>query len=131
MTYLPLEIPPGVVRGANPDDVTGRWYDSNMVRWRDGRMEPVRGWKRLTSTAFAKTPRKVHQWRTNDNILQTIVGTDGSLLIYDDGDWTDVSPDGLPDFFVGGAGFGAGPFGGGSFGTPRPSGITTLSPKRR
>ena len=130
MTFMPLEIPPGVVRGANPDDAQGRWYDSNLVRWRDGRMEPVRGWKRLTSTPFANTPRKVHQWRTNDNILQTLVGTDASIHVYNDAAWTDISPSDLQEFFVGGAGFGAGFFGAGSFGTPRPSGITTLSPKR-
>ena len=130
MTYLPLEIPPGVVRGANPDDAPGRWYDSNLVRWRDGRMEPVGGWSRLTSSPFDAIPRRVHQWRTNDNLLQTIVGTDAKLHSYDDGNWTDVSPGGLQEFFVGGSGFGAGPYGDSTYGTPRASGITTLSPKR-
>lgn len=48
MTFLPLQLPPGIVRDANPDDAPGRW--------REGVMDPVGGWARMTSTAFASTP---------------------------------------------------------------------------
>ena len=52
MALVKLEIPPGVFRNGTEYQVSGRWYDSNLVRWIDGLMMPVGGWERLTPAVF-------------------------------------------------------------------------------
>lgn len=121
MTFIPLQLPPGIVRGANPDDNPGRWYEANLIRWRDGVMEPVGGWQRINTTHFNTPVRKIHQWRNNTNALRMLVGTDMKLRAYNDGDWTDVTPAGFVNFNDAGAGggFGQSYYGTDTYGTPR------------
>lgn len=63
--YPPINIPPGVVRGASPNDVRGRWYDTNLVRWNGGVLEPIGGWERSTPTPFENRVRNIQVWRDN------------------------------------------------------------------
>ena len=92
MTYMPLQLPPGIVRGANPDDTPGRWYDGSLVRWREGIMEPVGGWSRVTLTPLGSTPRAIQQWRRNNNLKMTLIGCDSHLYTDDSGTYVDVAP---------------------------------------
>lgn len=128
MTFIPLQLPPGIVRGANPDDAPGRWYDANLIRWREGVMEPVGGWSRVTSTPLASVVRKIHQWRTNTNVSQVIAGGDTGLYAQNDGAWTDVAPVDLVPLTDAGAagGYGLGTYGSSTYGTPR-TGSTSLN----
>ena len=132
MTYLPIQLPPGIVRGANPDDAPGRWYDGSLVRWREGIMEPVGGWSRVTASPLASTPRRIHQWRRN-NVpnVSTLVGTDEQLYSEQNGTWTDVAPADLTPLNDAGAegGYGTGAYGSSTYGTPRTGG-TTITPTR-
>jgi hypothetical protein len=120
MNMIPLQLPPGIVRGANPDDAPGRWFDCNLIRWRDGVMEPVGGWEKMTSQPLPDTPRRIRQWRDNKNRLQLLVGTASSLNAYDDGNWTPIQPADFKGFDTTtvALGFGAGPYGVGAFGVP-------------
>lgn len=130
MTYMPIQLPPGIVRGANPDDTPGRWYDGSLVRWREGIMEPVGGWSRVTSTPLGSTPRAIHQWRRNNNSLMTLIGCDSHLYADDSGAYVNVAPADLVALTTtSGAGFGAVTYGTSTYGTPR-SGTTTLTPRR-
>lgn len=130
MTFMPIQLPPGIVRGANPDDAPGRWSDGSLVRWREGVMEPVGGWSRVTSTPFASPARLLRQWRRNDSLVMTLIACDGNLYTDDSGTFVDVAPTSLIGLTsYSGGGFGAGLFGAGTFGTPR-SGTTALSPRR-
>lgn len=128
MALMPIQLPPGIVRGANPDDAPGRWYDGSLVRWRDGVMEPVGGWSKLTPTALGSTPRKVLQWKRNNSATMTVVACDTHLYADNSGTYTNVAPGDLVGMGAStGAGYGATAYGTGSYGTPR-SGTTTLIP---
>lgn len=130
MTYMPLQLPPGIVRGANPDDTPGRWYDGSLIRWREGIMEPVGGWSRVTTTPLGSTPRAIHQWRRNNNLKMTLVGCDSHLYTDDSGTYVDVAPSDLVGLnTTTGAGYGAVTYGTSTYGTPR-SGTTRLPPFR-
>lgn len=121
MTIVPIQLPPGVVRGSNPDDMPGRWYEANLIRWREGFMEPVGGWSKVTSTPLGSVVRKLHQWRTNANVSMILAGADGGIYAQNDGAWTDVTPSNftlLTDAGVNG-GFGLSTYGSGTYGTPR------------
>lgn len=129
MTYLPLQLPPGIVRGANPDDAPGRWYDGSLIRWREGVMEPVGGWSKVTASALASTPRKIHQWRTDANVAATLIGCTDHLYADDSGTFTDVAPADLVGLSTGAGGFGTGPYGAEAYGTAR-TGDTAILPTR-
>lgn len=128
MALLPVQLPPGIVRGANPDDTPGRWFDGSLIRWREGVMEPVGGWSKITTSALGSTPRKIAQWKRNNSNTMTVVACDSHLYADNGGTFTDVAPGDLVGMASSsGAGFGAGAFGTGTFGTPR-TGATSLIP---
>lgn len=122
MAYFPLQLPPGVVRGTNPDDNPGRWYDVNLVRWRGDVLEPVGGWSKLNSTALSSIPRAIHPWRRNSAELEVLIGCEAHLYSYNDGAFNNVTPSGLVSFQNGGSlggGYGSGAYGAEAYGTPR------------
>lgn len=131
MTFLPLQLPPGIVRGANPDDAPGRWYEGSLVRWRDGVMEPVGGWSLVSSTALSSPPRKIHQWRRNNQLAGTLIGTDTTLMADESGVYINVAPvDLVPlTYSSTSGGYGAGLYSASTYGTARPA-STNLSPRR-
>ena len=56
MAYFPLQIPPGVYKNGTEYQSKGRWNNSNLVRWFEGTMRPVVGWrKRSTNQLTGKT----------------------------------------------------------------------------
>jgi len=119
-----ISIPPGVVRGATPSQSAGRWYDANQIIWRDGVMQPLPGWSRVTQFPLGSTPRKLHIHLSNDNIPYWFAGCDEKLYVMEGSVLTDITPVGfsgqstmnLPD------GFGVGGFGDEDYGTPRSQG---------
>ena len=130
MTFMPLQLPPGIVRGANPDDAPGRWYDGSLIRWRDSIMEPVGGWAKVTTTALGSTLRRIHQWRRNNNLVMTLIGADSHLYSDVSGTYTNVAPGDMVALTTStGGGYGASTYGSSTYGTPR-SGTTSLSPLR-
>lgn len=129
MTFLPIQLPPGIVRGANPDDSPGRWYDGSLIRWREGVMEPIGGWSRVTASPLLSTVRRIHQWRRNNGEQMLLAGCDEHLYSNNSGNYTDVAPANLVplDDALSGGGYGAGTYGSSTYGTPRTGG-TTLTP---
>lgn len=129
MTFLPLQLPPGIVRGANPDDAPGRWYDGSLIRWRDNIMEPIGGWSRVTASPLASVVRRIHQWRRNNGERMLLAGCESNLYSSNSGSYTDVAPANLVplDDVSSGGGYGSGPYGDSTYGTPR-TGTTTLTP---
>src|SRR5436190_23232475 len=98
MTLMPLQLPPGIIHGANPDDVPGRWFDGNMVRWRDGIMEPIGGWEKISSTPLPTVPRRIHEWLSNINTRAMLIGSETKLHALVDGVFVDVTPGSFIDF---------------------------------
>jgi hypothetical protein len=130
MTYMPIQLPPGIVRGANPDDAPGRWYDGSLIRWRDGVMEPVGGWSKVTTTALGSTARLIHQWKANNSLTMTLIGCDGHLYADNSGTYVDVTPAGFVAMNAStGGGYGASTYGSSTYGTPR-TGTSGLTPRR-
>lgn len=120
MTFLPIQLPPGIVRGANPDDAPGRWYDGSLVRWRGEIMEPVGGWSKATGTALGSTPRRIAQWKRNNSSVMTLIGCDSHLYSDNSGTYTNVAPGDLVALTASAAGgYGASTYGSGTYGTPR------------
>ena len=132
MPLVPLDIPAGVYRNGTEYEAKGRWYETNQVRWLEGRLEPIGGWTKYDSIAPALTgkARGIHAWRDNDEFRTVAIGTESNLYVSQGGSFTDISPAdlvlGRPDTLIG-AGYGAGAYGDANWGDARTSGDLTLN----
>jgi hypothetical protein len=51
MAYVKLDIPAGVVNHGTDSEASGRWRDTNLVRWENGSLRPVGGWQHKTQNS--------------------------------------------------------------------------------
>jgi hypothetical protein len=95
MPLVPLTIPPGVYRNGTDYQASGRWLDSNLVRWNEGVMAPVGGWRERASVA-TNPPRGAVAWRALNGERWLAAGTfDKLYAINDQNVATDITPTGL------------------------------------
>lgn len=96
--YVPINIPPGVVKLGTDYKGKGRWIDSSMVRWHEGSMRTVGGWAILTnatSSAIAGPVRGMLAYRRNTGQARVIFGTHNKLYDYTGGTLTTITPTGF------------------------------------
>lgn len=94
----PMRIPPGIVRPGTKYDAKGAWYDCNLVRWRDGVLQPMGGWTLLSGAGDAQidgVTRKIYPWVLNSGDVQVAIGTNTKLYYYSAGTLTDITPAGF------------------------------------
>jgi len=117
--------PPGIVRNATPEATPGRWYDSNMVRFRGGQLQPIGGNVALVNAVFPDHPRDMLTWHDNAGVRWDVAGTDSKLFAYrfDTHVLTDITPAGVGPLDPPGAldGYGIGDYGEETYGTARSS----------
>lgn len=137
MALIPIDLPPGFFRNGTELESAGRWYDGNLVRWRDGAMQPMGGWVRRENSSGSElsaittgAPRGAIAWQDNSGNRWIGVGSYNQLkVITSAGTITDITPAGLTAGIEDAAvnvGYGGGLYGVGLYGTPR-SDIGTLS----
>lgn len=124
MPLIPLDIPPGVYANGTDYEASGRWRSASLVRWRDGSLRPVGGWRTRVASAFNAAPRGMLAWEDNTGGRWTAAGTYNKLYVVNAaGTATDITPasliGGLLDAAVN-TGFGGGFYGTGFYGTARP-----------
>lgn len=91
MTFVPVKIPPGVIRQSTPYDVSNTWWDASNVRWLSGAIMPIGGNTRITSEPLPSKVRSLFQWRDSSAKEWTAVGhEDGVAVIF--GSLSDVTP---------------------------------------
>lgn len=124
MALIPIIPPPGVYRNGTELQSAGRWYDANLVRWNNGAMMPVGGWRVRNDTAVSGVPRSTLAWRANDATRRLAVGTNTHLYSLTSGSTVvDITPTGFttgPSDGNDNTGFGSLNFGEYAYGTPRP-----------
>lgn len=123
MPLVPLSIPPGVYRNGTQYQSAGRWYDANFVRWADGTMRPIGGW-RARVTLGTTAPRALLAWRDLASDRNIAAGFHDKLVVANTSNVvTDITP---ADLAVGdlsaasNTGFGGGLYGRYAYSTPRP-----------
>jgi hypothetical protein len=128
-TPVALPFPPGLYSNRTRR-ASRRFTDGNLVRFPDGYPEQMGGWTSpaVTGVAIAGRARDMVAWRVSTGRMAAI-GTNEGAFSYDGGTVKNITPAGFvagrPDSLVG-VGFGAGLYGGGTYGTPRAlTGITS------
>ena len=101
MALIPISIPPGVYRNGTELQSTGRWYDSNLVRWFQGTMRPIGGWAQRSSSAVTGAARGLITWRDNAGDRWIGIGTHSNLYVMNEaGDLSDITPSGFSTGFA-------------------------------
>jgi hypothetical protein len=125
VTLQALKFPPGVVRIGTDGMARGRWWNANLMRWRNGGLVPIGGWDRLTNAPLSGPARKMLAWRSARDIRYVAIGTDTQLLLLDGDQIFDKTPDdfvSLPTGSFTEGGYGTGPYNYSTYDTPRDSG---------
>ena len=124
MPLIPLKIPAGVYRNGTEYQSAGRYYDSNLVRWFEGTMRPIGGWRKRSSTQLSGVCRGLITWRDNSADRWIVAGTASKLYAMNEaGTIKDITPSGftagVTDAVVK-TGYGYGTYGSFAFGVARP-----------
>ena len=124
MPLIPLDIPPGVYANGTDYEASGRWHEASLVRWRDGSLRPIGGWRERVASAFASVPRSIISWEDNTGDRWVAAGAFDKLYVMSASNTvTDITPatltDGRLDAEVE-TGFGGGFYGTSFYGTSRP-----------
>lgn len=88
MGYIPLEIPPGVVKTRSGEGATGRWNDALNVRFVAGKPRKKAGFERLNPTTMLGKARGMKAWNKINGLGLYAVGT--HLKLYGSTDAIDV-----------------------------------------
>ena len=125
--FVPLAIPPGVYRNGTDLQAQGRWHDISLVRWKDGAMQPIGGWRERMDFTSGKY-RGALAWQDNSGDRWLAVGSYNKLKVSTRaGVVTDITPAGLTAGDVNAmenVGYGGGPYGVDAYGVTRSSGGT-------
>src|SRR5215467_10446516 len=123
MPRIPQAPPPGIFRGATPLASAGRWFDCNLVRFRQGQMLPIGGWAAYPGTTVASPIRDTITWHDNNHVRWAAIGCDTGLYAYrfDTQTLTTITPTGVGPLDPPGAmsGYGIGDYGLETYGTER------------
>src|SRR5215472_10470723 len=115
-----IQLPPGIRRLATSQASRGYWWDANLIRWRQGQMQPIGGWLALPALQMDDAVRSMLAWRDDTATRWVAVGSLSQIQVYDDAGHI-ISPG---DFVAGDAadlidGWGIGDYSDGDYGTPR------------
>lgn len=132
MALVPLKIPAGVYRNGTEYQSSGRWYDSNLVRWFQGTLRPIGGWRKRSPSQMTGACRNLLTWRASSGDRWIAAGTHSKLYVMNtDGTLKDITPTGFTTGqadAVSKTGFGYAAYGSYAFGTARPDvGVNTVA----
>lgn len=138
-----LRLPPGFYHNGTDYQAAGRWHRGNLMRWCDGGIKPINGWRRHIQTDNGNTVPQL--WTDNQaprggivynagssSSVNIVIGTNEAIYeVSEAGVITDVTPAGFiakPLHAVTDSGYGAMAYGRFTYGTARPSIATRIQP---
>ena len=92
MAYTKLNLKPGINREGTAYDNEGGWFDGNLIRFRNGHVEKLKGWEKLSSNTFLGVARALHNWMGLGSNLYLGLGTTFKYYIKEGTVYSDVTP---------------------------------------
>ena len=83
---------PGINREGTDYDNEGGWFDSNLVRFKNGRPQKIGGWTKDSSESYAGTARALHGWVSLSGNRYLGVGTTFRYYIKEGNTFNDITP---------------------------------------
>jgi len=132
MAILTVDLPPGMLKNGTPYSRRGRWTDGNLVRWHDGAIRPIGGWGRRTSSGAEiasltvdptlEAVRDIFAWRDLNQNQNVVFGSNLGLYhmnaggVVTDITYAGFTPNNPDKDAIILTGYGAGPYGLGTYG---------------
>jgi hypothetical protein len=82
MPRTPVFPPRGIFRGSTAAISAGKWFDSNLMRWRAGSLQPVGGNAALSGYLMPTAGRDLLTWHDNKGFRWSACGTDTGLWAF-------------------------------------------------
>jgi|TARA_R110002012_G_scaffold319990_1_gene542043 hypothetical protein len=92
MPYIKRLFRPGINREGTAYDNEDGWFDCNLIRFRNGHVEKMSGWEKLSSNTYLGTSRALHNWMSLGSNLYLGLGTTFKYYIKDGSVYNDVTP---------------------------------------
>jgi len=92
MPYSKVQFRPGIYREGTAYSAENGWFDCNLIRFREGRVEKFGGWQKLTDSTYLGTARALHNWISLDGNKYLGIGTHLKYYIKDGTAFADVTP---------------------------------------
>jgi hypothetical protein len=92
MALIPIPIPPGVVLTNSDYAATGRWINTDKVRFANGYPEKIGGIRKLFGTPFTGIARGARAWASYSGIQHLMWGTQNDLYLLRQGAMTVITP---------------------------------------
>ncbi len=129
--YIPLKLPPGIFRNGTEYQAAGRWYDANLVRWYEGTLRPINGWRTRSSSQMTGSCRGIITWRDNSANRWIAAGTHSKLYVMNEaGTLKDITPSGFTSGYASSTvltGYGYSTYGSFAYGVARPDTGTPIA----
>jgi hypothetical protein len=127
---MDVTFPPGISAGATPHDRVNRWWNSNNMRWREGKPQPIGGNNQVfaNSTVITSPVRTLQTLRAQNNITYLGIGCEESIYVSDGFNVYNITPNGYQGYSSTALnGYGIGEYGVGAYGVTSNSASTALS----
>jgi len=83
---------PGINREGTEYDNEGGWFDSNLIRFKNGRVQKIGGWAKDTLETYLGKARALHAWVSLEGSKYLGVGTTFKYYIKQGSNFDDVTP---------------------------------------
>lgn len=116
-----VDFPPGVAHEASRRRNQVNWRETNLIRWEDNTLYPVKGWEKLDYVGIASPIRAIHKWLDNSGITNTAYLCEAHCYVEQGDAFYDITPVGgiVPPSSLDEGGYGDGMYNAGTYGTPR------------
>lgn len=92
MALTKPKFQPGVNKEGTEYTADGGWFDSDKVRFRQGRPEKIGGWQKYVNQTFLGTCRSIFDWATNAFTTYLSFGTNLKFYVNEGTSIYDITP---------------------------------------
>jgi len=89
---VPVQYKPTVYKNSTKASDTLTWWDSNNVRFVDGRPRKIGGWVKFTKMSVTGVPRSLFYWSALDGSSRMSMGTNSKYYVVRAGSPEDATP---------------------------------------